>query len=66
MIYQNIKENIEGHAVDWYSDVFSLVFPDVDAKAVNGVWKEQLKESKKEAKKSRKEKKEDDEDSDDD
>ena len=41
---QNIKENIEGHAVDWYSDVFDLVFPDVDADAANSLWKERLRE----------------------
>ena len=41
---QNIKENIEGHAVDWYSDVFDLIFPDVDADAANSLWKERLRE----------------------
>lgn len=41
---QNIKENIEGHAVDWYSDVFDLIFPHVDVHEANNLWKEQLKE----------------------
>jgi ATP-dependent Lon protease len=41
---QNIKQGIEGHAVDWYSDVFDIVFPDVDAEHINNLWKEQLKE----------------------
>ena len=44
---QNIKENIQGHAVDWYSDVFDLIFPDVDADEANGLWKERLKEPEK-------------------
>jgi ATP-dependent Lon protease len=47
---QNIKENIEGHAVDWYSDVFDLIFPDVDANEANNLWKKQLKEPEKEGK----------------
>ncbi|ETN42672.1 ATP-dependent protease La [Cyphellophora europaea CBS 101466] len=41
---ENIKHGLEGHAVDWYHEVFDLVFPDVDAEKVNGLWKEQLKE----------------------
>jgi ATP-dependent Lon protease len=44
---QNIKENIEGHAVDWYSDVFDLIFPDIDPNEANNLWKEQLKEPEK-------------------
>ena len=44
---QNIKENIEGHAVDWYNDVFDIVFPGVDHDAANLLWKEQLKEPEK-------------------
>jgi hypothetical protein len=44
---QNIKENIEGHAVDWYSDVFDLIFPDIDPNKANNLWKEQLKEPEK-------------------
>ena len=48
-LLQNIKENIEGHAVDWYSDVFDLIFPDVDAEQANNLWKEQLKEPERKA-----------------
>jgi len=44
---QNIKTGIEGHPVDWYSDVFKLIFPDTDATRVNNLWKEQLKEPEK-------------------
>lgn len=32
---QNIKEGIEGHPVDWYDDVFDLVFPGIDREAAN-------------------------------
>ena len=39
---QNIKEGIEGHAASWYADVFDLVFPDLDRKAANELWKPQL------------------------
>ncbi|KAL8750715.1 MAG: hypothetical protein Q9184_006325 [Pyrenodesmia sp. 2 TL-2023] len=39
---ENIKEGIEGHGVSWYSDVFDLVFPDLDRDAANHMWKEQL------------------------
>ena len=44
---QKIKEGIEGHAVDWYSDVFGIIFPQVDAERVSKLWKKQLKEPKK-------------------
>ncbi|KAL9619690.1 MAG: hypothetical protein Q9160_005710 [Pyrenula sp. 1 TL-2023] len=40
---QNIKENIEGHPVDWYNDVFDIIFPNTDVEAANNLWKEQLK-----------------------
>jgi ATP-dependent Lon protease len=39
---QNIKEGIEGHAANWYSDVFDLVFPDLDSQAANDRWKKEL------------------------
>ena len=45
---QNIKEGIDGHAAAWYSDVFALVFPDVDPAHANNVWKAQLATSEKE------------------
>lgn len=50
---QNIKQGIEGHAVDWYSDVFDIIFPGVDADAANAVWEKQLKEPEKEKKRRR-------------
>ena len=33
--------------MDWYSDVFDLIFPDVDPNEANNLWKEQLKEPEK-------------------
>jgi len=42
----NIKEGIEGHAIDWYSDVFDIVFPDVNVEEVNGLWKDALKKQR--------------------
>lgn len=42
MIVQNIKEGIEGKPVAWYSDVFDLVFPDIDDNTANTLWKKQL------------------------
>ncbi|KAL7784059.1 ATP-dependent protease La [Trichoderma ceciliae] len=32
---QTIKEGIEGHAVNWYSEVFNLVFPELDREKAN-------------------------------
>jgi Lon-like ATP-dependent protease len=46
--HQNIKEGIEGHPVKWFSDVFELVFPNLDKDQANSLWKEQLKKAKKE------------------
>ena len=58
MSSQNIKEGIEGHGVDWYRDVFDLVFPDLNKKEVSELWKKQLKAPKK----GKKEKDDDDDD----
>lgn len=44
---ENIKVGLDGRPASWYSDVFGLVFPNVDHEAVNNVWKEQLKTSPK-------------------
>ncbi|KAM0259040.1 hypothetical protein ACHAQJ_003540 [Trichoderma viride] len=44
---QTIKEGIEGHAVNWYSEVFNLVFPELDREKANTCkiceWKAQQK-----------------------
>ncbi|KAI9678351.1 MAG: ATP-dependent Lon protease pim1 [Caeruleum heppii] len=39
---ENIKEGLNGQSASWYSDVFDLVFPNLDKEAVNSVWKAQL------------------------
>jgi Lon-like ATP-dependent protease len=49
-IEQNIKEGIEGRPAAWYSDVFELVFPDVDQSEINGLWKAQLAKQKHDSK----------------
>ena len=48
MIPKNIKEGLEGHAASWYSDVFDLVFPSIDANQANNLWKAQLAKPEKE------------------
>jgi Lon-like ATP-dependent protease len=45
---QNIKSGIEGKPVSWYSDVFDLVFPDIDAAQANSRWKKELAKPPKE------------------
>jgi Lon-like ATP-dependent protease len=46
--HKNIKEGIEGHPVKWFSDVFDLVFPNLDKDVANNLWKERLTKPKKE------------------
>lgn len=48
MALQNIKQGIEGKPVDWYSDVFRLVFPDVDPAEANKLWEKELAKPPKE------------------
>ena len=45
---QNIKEGIDGRPVDWYHDVFELVFPGVEEATVNALWKKELAKPPKE------------------
>ncbi|EMC93479.1 hypothetical protein BAUCODRAFT_76473 [Baudoinia panamericana UAMH 10762] len=45
---ENIKEGIEGKPVDWYQDVFNLVFTNVDESAANRLWKKELRRPPKE------------------
>ena len=47
---QNIKEGLEGHAADWYSDVFDLVFPNLDQQHARHLWKDVLARKEGEAK----------------
>ncbi|KAF9893779.1 ATP-dependent Lon protease pim1 [Aspergillus nanangensis] len=42
---ENIKEGIEGHPVSWYSEVFDLLFADLDKKAAKDIWRKQLTET---------------------
>ncbi|KAK3646932.1 ATP-dependent Lon protease pim1 [Elasticomyces elasticus] len=56
---ENIKEGIQGKPVEWYSDVFELVFPDLNAEEANKMWKKELKKPSKEERE-----KEDEDDSD--
>lgn len=32
---QTIKQGLEGHPVEWYSDVFDIVFPNLDRTKAN-------------------------------
>ncbi|PNS16335.1 Lon protease, mitochondrial [Sphaceloma murrayae] len=45
---QNIKEGIEGKPVEWYQQVFELMFPGLDKAEANAVWKKQLQKPPKE------------------
>ncbi|KAF4552861.1 Lon protease-like protein 2 [Elsinoe fawcettii] len=45
---QNIKEGIEGKPVEWYQQVFELMFPGLDKAEAEGVWKKQLQKPPKE------------------
>ncbi|KAK3046571.1 ATP-dependent Lon protease pim1 [Extremus antarcticus] len=45
---ENIKQGIEGKPVDWYKDVFDLVFPDVEEAEVNRLWRKELAKPPKE------------------
>lgn len=39
---QNIKQGIEGHPVNWYSEVFDILFPTLDQEAARTVWQKAL------------------------
>ncbi|KAK2743873.1 ATP-dependent Lon protease pim1 [Onygenales sp. PD_40] len=41
---ENIKKGIEGHPVSWYSQVYDLVFRDLDKLHARTIWKTQLEE----------------------
>lgn len=60
---QNIKEGIEGRPVTWYSDVFKIVFPDIDRDAANKLWEKDLKTKKGDKKRKEQKRKEEDEES---
>ena len=48
--------------MSWYSEVFDLVFPDIDREAANKIWDRELKGKKGDKKKYKKEHKKEDED----
>jgi Lon-like ATP-dependent protease len=64
-LHQNIKEGINGRPVQWYNEVFEIVFPELDKDAANKLWKEELK-SKKTERKKREQKKDEEESGEDD
>lgn len=45
---QYIKEGLEGRPVSWYSDVYELVFRDLDTAKAENMWAKQLAEPAKE------------------
>jgi Lon-like ATP-dependent protease len=58
---QNIKEGIEGRPVSWYSDVFELVFPDLNKESANKMWEKELRSKKGDRKKREQKRKDEDE-----
>ncbi|KAJ6059587.1 hypothetical protein N7444_003226 [Penicillium canescens] len=46
---ENIKEGIEGHPVNWYSEVFDILFPGLDQEAARTVWQKALAKPEKES-----------------
>ena len=60
---QNIKEGIEGHPVEWYSEVFNLIFPDLNKETANKLWEKELKPKKGDRKRKEQKRKDDDEES---
>jgi Lon-like ATP-dependent protease len=39
---QNIKDGIEGHPVSWYSQVFDILFSDLDHDGARQIWQKSL------------------------
>ncbi|KAJ5081901.1 ATPase AAA-type [Penicillium alfredii] len=39
---ENIKKGIEGHPVSWYSEVFDILFPNLDQNAARTTWQKAL------------------------
>ncbi|KAH8706106.1 Lon protease C-terminal proteolytic domain-containing protein [Phaeosphaeriaceae sp. PMI808] len=58
---ENIKEGIEGKPVTWYSDVFKIIFPNVDKDVVNKMWEKELKSKKGDRKRKEQKRKEEEE-----
>jgi Lon-like ATP-dependent protease len=49
--------------VEWYSQVFNLVFPDLNKDAANKLWEKELKPKKGDKKRKEQKRKDDDEES---
>jgi len=49
LLSQNIKEGLEGRPARWYSDVFELIFPNLDREQAN---KSRIRDEPKSAHKS--------------
>jgi Lon-like ATP-dependent protease len=47
---QNIKEGIDGRPANWYSDVFDLIFPNLDREKANKCKACEMKKKEKEEK----------------
>ncbi|CAI6337485.1 unnamed protein product [Periconia digitata] len=58
---ENIKEGIEGRPVSWYSEVFDLVYPDLNKDAANKLWERELKSKKGDRKRKEYKRKDEDE-----
>jgi len=63
---ENIKEGIEGKPVAWYSDVFDIIFPELDRETANKCQTCEWKKVQDDKKKKDKKKKRDDSDDEDD
>ncbi|KAL2267532.1 hypothetical protein VTJ83DRAFT_4809 [Remersonia thermophila] len=59
---ENIKEGIEGRPVSWYSEVFELIFPNLDREKANRCKACEIKEKEKEKEKEKKEKEKEEDD----
>ncbi|KAJ5646037.1 hypothetical protein N7490_002409 [Penicillium lividum] len=44
---ENIKKGITGHPVNWYSEVFDLLFPTLDHEAARTIWQKALSKPEK-------------------
>ncbi|KAG9201915.1 ATP-dependent Lon protease pim1 [Epicoccum nigrum] len=60
---ENIKEGISGHPVEWYSQVFDLIFPGLDKDKASKLWKEELKSKKGDRKRKEQKRKDEEEES---
>ena len=43
---ENIKQDIEGIPVEWYSDVFAILFKDLDQERAKHLWKSDIQKAR--------------------